>query len=681
MVSTNDGRRIAELRSQLNFHNYRYYALDDPEITDGEYDLLIRELRQLEEQHPELITADSLTQRVGAAPSEGFTQVQHTQPMLSLGNAFNLEELEAWYRRSKNLMDDAEFDLVCELKIDGLAVNLTYENGTLVQGATRGDGTVGEDVTQNLRTIRSIPVTLQGDPPTHLEVRGEVYLPLDEFRRLNEGRAERGEPLYANPRNTGAGSVRQLDPKVTASRNMQIWVYALGDMGGYSGPDNHWDSMEWMRSLGFRINPNNKLCHSLEEVHDYYLSWVERRHELPYEIDGVVIKVSPFAFQNSMGVAGREPRWAIAFKFPPEQAVTRLLNIGINVGRTGSLNPYAVLEPVVVSGTTVRQASLHNAEDIHRKNVRIGDWVIIERAGDVIPHVVGPVLDRRTGQETEFEMPEVCPVCGTGVVKPEDEAMHRCPNTSCPAQFFELLKHFVSKGAMDMDGLGEQWCRILIDQKLVSDLSDLYNLKKSQLLALDRMGEKLADKIIGNIEASKERPLFRLLFALGILHVGSEVSELLAQRYGNMAELAAATQEQLTEISGIGPKIAESIVAYFAVAHNTKVLEALRAAEVDPQHEIIEVDPGQMPWLGQIFVVTGTLSSFPRREAESRIKALGGNVASAVTKKTSFLVAGESAGSKLDAARKLETQVLDEDMFLEKLRTATAEIASAERES
>lgn len=681
MVNTNDGRRIAELRSQLNFHNYRYYALDDPEITDGEYDLLIRELRQLEEQHPELITTDSPTQRVGAAPSEGFTQVQHTQPMLSLGNAFNLEELEAWYRRSKNLMDDAEFDLVCELKIDGLAVNLTYENGTLAQGATRGDGTVGEDVTQNLRTIRSIPVTLQGDPPTHLEVRGEVYLPLDEFRRLNEGRAERGEPLYANPRNTGAGSVRQLDPKVTASRNMQIWVYALGDMGGYSGPDNHWDSMEWMRSLGFRINPNNKLCHSLEEVHDYYLSWVERRHELPYEIDGVVTKVSPFAFQNSMGVVGREPRWAIAFKFQPEQAVTRLLNIGINVGRTGSLNPYAVLEPVVVSGTTVRQASLHNAEDIHRKDVRIGDWVIIERAGDVIPHVVGPVLDRRTGQETEFEMPEVCPVCGTGVIKPEDEAMHRCPNTSCPAQFFELLKHFVSKGAMDIDGLGEQWCRILIDQKLVSDLSDLYNLKKSQLLELDRMGEKLAGKIIGNIEASKERPLPRLIFALGILHVGSEVAELLAQRYGNMAELAAATQEQLTEISGIGPKIAESIVAYFPVAHNTEVLEALRVAEVDPQHEIIEVDPGQMPWLGQTFVVTGTLSSFPRREAESCIKALGGSVASAVTKKTSFLVAGESAGSKLDAARKLETEVLDEDMFLEKLRTATAEIASAERES
>ena len=676
MVDTNDVRRIADLRKQLNFHNYRYYALNDPEITDAEYDRLIRELRKLEEQHPELVTADSPTQRVGATPSEGFTQVQHTLPMLSLANAFDLEELEAWYRRTKNLMDDAEFDLVCELKIDGLAVNLTYENGVLVRGATRGDGTVGEDVTQNLRTIRSIPMNLQDSPPAHLEVRGEVYLPLNEFRRLNEERAERGEPLYANPRNTGAGSVRHLDSKVTASRNMQIWVYALGDMGEQSGPDNHWESLLWLESLGFRINPNNRLCRTLEEVHDYYLSWAERRHELPYEIDGVVIKVAPFAYQDSMGVAGREPRWAIAFKFPAEQAVTQLLEIGINVGRTGSLNPYAVLEPVVVSGVTVRQASLHNEEDITRKDVRIGDWVIIERAGDVIPHVVGPVADRRTGQERVFRMPTHCPVCGTQVVKPEDEAMHRCPNASCPAQFLELMKHFVSKGAMDIDGLGEQWCRILIDQRLVADLADLYKLTNEQLLELDRMGEKLADKIIGNIEASKGRPLPRLLFALGILHVGFEVADLLSQRFANISELADAKLEQLTEIPGIGPKIAESIAAYFTVAHNSVVIGKLRSKGVDPQQEILEIDPGQMPWLGQTFVVTGTLSAFPRREAESRIKALGGSVASSVTRKTSYLVAGESAGSKLDAALKLETPVLDEASFLEILETAAQEVAT-----
>ena len=679
MVNTEFGRRIAGLRKELNFHNYRYYALDDPEISDAEYDRLMRELRQLEEENPELVTADSPTQRVGAAPSEGFSQVQHTQPMLSLANAFNLEELEAWYRRTKNLLDDVEFDLVCELKIDGLAVNLTYENGALVRGATRGDGLAGEDVTQNLRTIRSIPVSLQDSPPPHLEVRGEVYLPLDEFRRLNEGRAERGEPLYANPRNTGAGSVRQLDPSITASRNMQIWVYALGDLGGHPGPDNHWEALEWMKSLGFRINPHKVVCRSLEEAHDFYISWLERRHDLPYEIDGVVIKVAPFAYQNSLGVAGREPRWAIAFKFPAEQAVTQLLEIGINVGRTGSLNPYAVLEPVVVSGATVRQASLHNAEDINRKDVRIGDWVIIERAGDVIPHVVGPVTERRTGQERVFRMPTHCPVCGTQVVKPEDEAMHRCPNASCPAQFFELLKHFVSKGAMDIDGLGEQWCRILIDQHLVADLADLYQLNRDQLLELDRMGEKLADKIMGNIEASKERPLSRLLFALGILHVGSEVADLLSQRFANLKELADATEERLTEIPGIGPKIAESIVAYFAVPHNGDVIHKLRSAGIDPQQEMREIDPAQMPWLGQTFVVTGTLSSFPRREAESRIKALGGSVASSVTRKTNYLVAGESAGSKLDAALRLETPVLDEEAFLNMLKTAS-ENGSADRD-
>ena len=658
MVNTEFGRRIAGLRKELNFHNYRYYALDDPEISDAEYDRLMRELRQLEEENPELVTADSPTQRVGAAPSEGFSQVQHTQPMLSLANAFSLEELEAWYRRTKNLLDDVEFDLVCELKIDGL---------------------VGEDVTQNLRTIRSIPVSLQDSPPPHLEVRGEVYLPLDEFRRLNEGRAERGEPLYDNPRNTGAGSVRQLDPSITASRNMQIWVYALGDLGGHPGPDNHWEALEWMKSLGFRINPHKVVCRSLEEAHDFYISWLERRHDLPYEIDGVVIKVAPFAYQNSLGVAGREPRWAIAFKFPAEQAVTQLLEIGINVGRTGSLNPYAVLEPVVVSGATVRQASLHNAEDINRKDVRIGDWVIIERAGDVIPHVVGPVTERRTGQERVFRMPTHCPVCGTQVVKPEDEAMHRCPNASCPAQFFELLKHFVSKGAMDIDGLGERWCRILIDQHLVADLADLYQLNRDQLLELDRMGEKLADKIMGNIEASKERPLPRLLFALGILHVGSEVADLLSQRYANLKELAEATEERLTEIPGIGPKIAESIVAYFAVPHNGDVIHKLRSAGIDPQQEMREIDPAQMPWLGQTFVVTGTLSSFPRREAESRIKALGGSVASSVTRKTNYLVAGQSAGSKLDAALRLETPVLDEEAFLNMLKTAS-ENGSADRD-
>ena len=660
-------QRAAGLREKINHHNYRYYVLDDTEISDGEYDRLMVELRRLEENHPSLVTPESPTQRVGASPADGFDQVQHRLPMLSLGNAFNEDDLQAWYRRIKGLLDDADFDLVCELKIDGLAVSLAYQDGVLVQGATRGDGTAGEDVTQNLRTIRTIPMSLLGEPPPYLEVRGEVYLPLEEFRLLNEGRAERGEPLYANPRNTGAGSVRQLDSKVTASRNMHIWVYSLGDINETDRPIGHWDGLQWLNGLGFRINPENRVCHTLEEAVDYYHSWMEKRHDLPYEIDGVVIKVDPFAYQDSLGVAGREPRWAIAYKFPAEQAVTRLLDIGINVGRTGSLNPYAILEPVVVSGVTVRQASLHNEEDINRKDIRIGDWVTVERAGDVIPQVVGPVLDRRTGQEQVFKMPANCPVCGTPVVKPESEAMHRCPNTSCPVQFFELLKHFVSKGAMDIDGLGEQWCNILIENGLVKDVAGLYRLDKDELLKLDRMGDKLATKIMTNIEVSKQRPLHRVLFALGIIHVGSEIAELLTQRYASLNEMAEATAEELTEIPGIGPKIAESVVDYFAVPLNQQVLKALGDAGVVLHHDIQDVQEAadDLPFSGKSFVVTGTLSGFTRREAEDRIKILGGNVASAVTRKTDYLVAGASPGSKVAAAGQLGTEILDEAAFLE----------------
>ena len=668
-------QRAAELREQINHHNYRYYVLDDTEISDGEYDRLMVELRRLEEDHPSLVTPESPTQRVGASPADGFDQVQHRLPMLSLGNAFNEDDLQAWYRRVKGLLDDADFDLVCELKIDGLAVSLTYQDGVLVQGATRGDGTAGEDVTQNLRTIRTIPMSLLGEPPPYLEVRGEVYLPLEDFRRLNEERAERGEPLYANPRNTGAGSVRQLDPKVTASRNMHIWVYSLGDIGETVRPNGHWDSLQWLNGLGFRINPENQICNNLQEAVDYYHSWMEKRHDLPYEIDGVVIKVNPFAYQDSLGVVGREPRWAIAFKFPAEQAVTRLLDIGINVGRTGSLNPYAILGPVVVSGVTVRQASLHNEEDINRKDIRIGDWVTVERAGDVIPQVVGPVLDRRTGQEQVFKMPANCPVCGTQVVKPESEAMHRCPNTSCPVQFFELLKHFVSKGAMDIDGLGEQWCNILIENSLVKDVAGLYRLDKDELLKLDRMGDKLATKIMTNIEVSKQRPLHRVLFALGIIHVGSEIAELLTQRYASINEMAEATPEELTEIPGIGPKIAESVADYFAVPLNQQVLKDLGEAGVVLHHDIPDIQEAadDLPFSGKSFVVTGTLSGFTRREAEDRIKILGGNVASAVTRKTDYLVAGASPGSKVAAAGRLGTEILDEAAFLELMGQALTE--------
>ena len=684
MVDANAAPRVEELRRELNYHNHRYYVMDDPVASDAEYDALLQELRGIEAENPGLVTPESPTQRVGAAPAAVFTQVHHRIPMLSLANAFNMEDLEAWYRRVMGLLRDAGlaaditagFTMVCELKIDGLAVNLSYEDGKLVQGATRGDGSAGEDVTQNIRTIRTIPASLVGDQPQSIEVRGEVHLPIEDFRRLNEERARQGEPLYANPRNTGAGSLRQLDSKITASRNLQIWVYSLVSTGvsagGYPQPESHWDALEWLKTLGFRVNPNNKLCHTLEEVSDYYQTWLEARHDLPYEVDGVVIKVSPFEYQEALGVVGREPRWAIAYKFPAERVTTRLHRIEINVGRTGSLNPYAVLEPVVVSGATVRQASLHNEEDIHRKDIRVGDWVTIERAGDVIPHVVGPVAARRDGSQKKFHMPKECPICGTRVIKPEDEAMHRCPNTSCPAQFFELLKHFVSKGAMDIDGLGERWCRILIDQGLVTDISGLYYLKKEQLLELDRMGDKLATKIMTNIEESRERPLPRLLFALGILHVGSEIAESLAQSHGDLRSLSKASQEDLTQIAGIGPKIAESVVAYFNVDANRRVIERLAAAGVDPSHEI--QSPGeaeQLPFHGLTFVITGTLSALSRREGEARIKALGGGVTSSVTGKTDYLVTGESPGSKLSTAQRLETPVLDESQFLAMLEEAS----------
>ena len=666
-------KQAEKLRRVINTHNHRYYVLDDSTISDAEYDRLLQELRALESEHPELLTPDSPTQRVGGAPADGFIQVQHSAPMLSLANAFNREDLENWLRRTKALVDDAEFDLVCELKIDGLAVNLTYENGVFVRGATRGDGTVGEDVTRNLRTIKTIPLSLLKGAPDRLEVRGEVYLPIPEFRRMNEELAAKGEQLYMNPRNTGAGSVRNLNPKVTASRNMAIWVYSLTGAGGPPPVEGHWEALDWLKSLGFRINPHNRICSTIEEVIDFYDHWVEARHDLPYEADGVVVKVSSLALQDALGVVGREPRWAVAYKFPAEQAVTRLLEIGINVGRTGSLNPYAVLEPVVVSGVTVRNASLHNEEDIHRKDIRVGDLVTIERAGDVIPHVLGPVLSERPKGAKKYKMPAKCPVCRTAIVKPDDEAMHRCPNTSCPAQFFELLKHFVSKGAADIDGLGERWCQVLIDQGIVTDLADLYTLTKDQLLQLDRMGDKLATRIMANIEASKQKPLPRLLFALGIIHVGSEVAELLTQAYNSIDEIAAATEEELAEIPGIGPKIAASIATYFQAAASKTVIEKLRAAGVTLKQEPRQVSAVGLPLTGRTFVVTGTLSGFSRSESESRIKALGAKVTSSVTRNTDYLVVGESPGSKLAAAERLGTAILDETAFAELLANPPVE--------
>jgi len=659
--------RAAWLRRELNFHNYRYYVLDSPVISDADYDQMMRDLMELEARYPELVTPDSPTQRVGAEPAEGFEEVEHRVPLLSLANAFDYEELAAWHRRVQNLLGIRDFDMVCELKVDGLAVALTYEDGRLVRGATRGNGFHGENVTQNLKTVRSIPLTLLGDGPRSLEVRGEVFMPKESFRRLNEERTAREEAPFANPRNAAAGSVRQLDSRVTASRHLDILVYGIGYAENGAMPENHWDTLERLKEMGFKANPENRLCQSLEEVEDYYRTWVEAHHGLPYGADGVVVKVNSFAYQQQLGYVGREPRWAVAYKFPATQAITRLLDIGINVGRTGSLNPFAVLEPVNVGGATVKLATLHNEEDIHRKDIRIGDWVTVERAGEVIPQVVGPIVARRTGEERVFHMPARCPVCGSRIVRPEGEAMHRCPNTACPAQFFELLKHFAGSGGMEIDGLGEQWCRTLIDAGLVSDVADLYALKdkKEELLELERMGEKLANNILESIEASKGRPFSRVLFALGILHVGSEMADILARHFPSIDALARATEEELTGVPGIGPKIASSVAAYFREERNRHVIEKLREAGVRLEQEVEEAPPPEeQPLAGKVFVLTGTLSSMSRSRAEARIKELGGSATSSVSRRTAYLVAGENPGSKLEDARRLGVSILTEEEFL-----------------
>ncbi|MEE9285443.1 MAG: NAD-dependent DNA ligase LigA [Dehalococcoidia bacterium] len=667
MANANVAERIAELRRLVEYHNHRYSVLDDPEVSDAEYDLLLRELQDLEAQHPDLVTPDSPTQRVGAAPLDAFRTVQHPVPLLSLANAFDRDELAAWHARAMRLLDGETFEMVCELKIDGLAVAITYEDGLLATGATRGDGVTGEDVTQNLRTIRSIPLSLPRDrAPRRFEVRGEVYMPRSGFERMNRQRTEAGQSLFANPRNAAAGALRQLDPRITATRPLDIFVYGVG-WSDDAMPDNHWDTLKRLADLGFKLNPHNRLCPTVEAVEDYYREWVEKRDDLDYGADGVVIKVSSLELQRRLGEVGRDPRWAIAYKFPATQAVTRLLDIGVNVGRTGSLNPYAILEPVNVGGVTVKMATLHNEDDILRKDLRIGDWVGVERAGEVIPQVVKPVEGRRTGQERVFAMPRRCPVCQTEVVRLPGEAMHYCVNTSCPAQFFELLKHFVGRGMMDIDGLGESLAQALIDAGLVADVADLYSMTREQMQSLERMGERSSQNLVGAIAASKSRSLDRLIFALGIRHVGGETAKLLAQAYPNLDALAGATADELAQIPSIGPKIAESVVAYFREERNRRVIEKLKRAGVDPQHEVKE-PPGPRPLADLSFVITGKLESMSRQQAEETVRALGGAAHSSVTRKTSYVVAGAEPGSKHQKAQQLGIPVLTEEQFLEMTR-------------
>ncbi len=664
MANADPQRRVEELRGSLHLHNYRYYVLDSPLIADAEYDRLMQELRSLEEANPALASPDSPTQRVGAAPSPEFREVRHPQPMLSLANAFNDDDLAAWRRRAAAILERDDFAMVCEPKIDGLAIALTYENGRLALGATRGDGARGEDVTPNVRTIRSVPLVLQSpaSTPPRLEVRGEVYFPRDAFAALNDERAERGEPLFANPRNAAAGSLRQLDPTVTSRRRLAVWIYQLGWIEGAAAPETHWETMTWLRSLGFRVNPEIERFTSLEGVVDYHRRWVDERAAKNYQTDGVVVKIDSIAYQRHLGFVGREPRWAVAYKFPAEQAVTRLLDIGVNVGRTGALNPYAILQPVQVSGVTVRQATLHNEDDIRRKDIRIGDYVFVERAGEVIPQVVGPVADRRTGGESPFEMPPLCPECATPVVRVEGEAAHRCVNARCPAQQLERIKHFVSGAAMDIDGLGEKLVAQLLEAGLIHDSPDLYRLEQEQLAALERMGEKSASNLVAAIAASKERPLPSVISALGILHVGGETAELLARRFGSVHRLMTATQEDLEAIPGIGPIVAAAIVGHFLNEGNRRIVAELESAGVRLESEELagQADAPQ-PFEGLRFVVTGRLQNFTRSQAEAFIKDRGGQVSGSVSGKTSYVVVGEEAGSKRDDAVRLGVAMLSEE--------------------
>lgn len=697
-IPTEVSVRAQDLRNELERHNHAYYVLDQPEVSDAEYDRLFSELKQLEEEYPELQSPDSPTQRVGAEPLAAFTQVRHPLPMLSLANARNEQELEDWHIRVSKLLEEQaarepesevlipeNTTFVTEPKIDGLAISLVYEDGRLVRGSTRGNGEIGEDVTANLRTIHSIPLTLRLEPgeapPAVLEVRGEVYLPLAAFQHFNEERAAAGEPTFANPRNAAAGSVRQLDPRIAARRPLNIWCYQVGYTEGLK-LESHSEALAWLTSHGFRVNPLISRHEDFSEVIEACRAWEERRSELDYDIDGAVVKVDSCAMHDVLGVVGRNPRWAVAYKFAPSTAVTHLLKIGVNVGRTGALNPYAIMEPVEVGGVTVSQATLHNEEDIRRKDIREGDWVVIQRAGDVIPQVVGPVIQKRTGEEQEFRLPDQCPSCGSHTVRPEGEVVVRCPNKSCPSQIVESIKHFVSKGAMDVDGVGERLVERLFGLGLLKNMADLYSLKEEELIGLEtsssinkkgntvshRLQETSVANILKALGDSRDRPFHRVLFALGIRHVGSINAKLLASYFRTVDALISASPEEISQVEGVGSVIAEAVREYFAEPHNLETVQRLREAGLQ-----FEVAAGEeaapKPLAGKTFVLTGTLTSLGRAEAGEKIEALGGRVSGSVGKSTDYVVAGENPGSKLAKAEKLQKQILTEEEFLAIVQT------------
>lgn len=651
-----------QLRSTIEYHNYRYYVLDSPEISDAEFDDLVRQLQDIESRYPELITVDSPTQRVGGKPSEAFSQVEHYTAMLSLDNAFNYEELEAFDRRVKKEIESESLDYVCELKLDGVAISIVYENGRYLRGATRGDGRIGEDITANIRTIKALPLRLQmDDPPALLEVRGEAFFAKEQFKAINEERQELDQPLFANPRNAAAGSLRQLDPKISARRALDINLFSVGAIEPEKPFETQWDSLQFMKKAGLKVNPNVKLLDSIKDVFNYCSEWQEKRASLPYEIDGVVVKVNSFDQQERLGFTTKSPRWAIAFKFPAEQKTTKLRDIIVNVGRTGAITPAAVLEPVRVAGSLISMATLHNEDEIKRKDIKIGDHVIVQKAGDVIPEIVGPIVSKRTGNERDFVMPKQCPACGSDVVRELGEAVARCTGIVCPAQLYELILHFVSRSGMDIEGLGPAIVRQLLNKEYIKDAGDLYYLTREQLLTLEGFAEKSANNLLEAIQRSKERPFSRLVFALGIRHVGTFVAELLAANFNTMDKLKNAGFDELAGIQGVGPRIAGSVVAFFEEEKNIYVIDKLAKAGVKMESAGIETVGGRFSGLS--FVITGKLESFTRPEAEEIVKSLGGKTSSSVSGKTAYVVVGEDPGSKFDKAKKLGIKIINEEEF------------------
>ncbi|MBM7654231.1 NAD-dependent DNA ligase LigA [Neobacillus cucumis] len=659
-------KKMEEIRSLLNQYGYEYYVLDTPTVPDAEYDKLMQELLGLEEQFPELKTVDSPSVRVGGPVLDLFEKVEHRTPMLSLGNAFNEGDLRDFDRRVHQAAGD-NVSYVAELKIDGLAVSLRYEDGLFAQGATRGDGTIGEDITANLKTINAIPLRLREN--VSIEVRGEAYMPKRSFESLNKQREARGEELFANPRNAAAGSLRQLDPKIAASRKLDVFLYGIGNPNEV-GVVSHSEGLDYLDQLGFKTNKERRKCATIEEVIEYVNSWVDKRPTLPYEIDGIVIKVDSLAQQAALGTTAKSPRWAIAYKFPAEEVVTTLLEIELSVGRTGVITPTAILEPVKVAGTTVQRASLHNEDLIREKDIKIGDKVVVKKAGDIIPEVVNVLADQRTGDEVDFHMPTHCPECESELVRLEGEVALRCINPKCPAQIREGLIHFVSRDAMNIDGLGEKVISQLFAEKLISDVADIYKLTREQLLALERMGEKSVTNLLKAIEASKDNSLERLLFGLGIRLVGAKAAKTLAQQFMTMNQLAQATKEELTSINEIGDKMADSIVSFFEQEEAGELIHELANAGVNMEYKgakPVSAEESNSLFAGKTVVLTGKLEQLSRNEAKEKIEALGGNVAGSVSKKTHLVIAGEDAGSKLTKAQELGIEVWDEERLLVEL--------------